>query len=171
MASAFWNWDASRTPCKLTYIPITRPWLAPRHPTTLLCSTSSHLMSDVRSPAFERRRKRTGRHLSSGTLEAPFPYLRTSRFHGYEEERTLPGALGDVFGLVHVTMFSPEVQRDVTNIAANSASTLRCGFENIKQIPSWRKAGSSFVFQRVQKIEDRLRRTSKQIHTKISHTN
>lgn len=40
------------------------------------------------------------------------------------------------------------------------------GFENIKQIPSRRKVGWPFVFQRVQKIEDRLRRTSKQTELK-----
>lgn len=85
-------------------------------------------MSDGRSPAFEGRRKRTGRHLSSDTLGAAFPYLRTSRFHGYEEERTLRGALGDVFGLACVTTFSPEMRPYATDSAASSAATLRVWF-------------------------------------------
>ncbi|CAE1249657.1 unnamed protein product [Acanthosepion pharaonis] len=41
----------------------------------------------------------------------------------YEEERTLPGALGDVSGLACVTAVSPEKRRDATDIAASSAAT------------------------------------------------
>lgn len=36
-----------------------------------------------RTRIFQGRRKRTGRRPSRGALQVPFPYLRTSRFHGH----------------------------------------------------------------------------------------
>ncbi|CAE1266925.1 unnamed protein product [Acanthosepion pharaonis] len=72
------------------------------------------------------RRKSTGRRPSRGALQVPFPFLRTSRFHGHgplRRRENSSGALGDVSGLACVTAVSPEERRDATDTAASSAAT------------------------------------------------
>ena len=63
----------------------------------------------------------------------------------YEEERTLPGAPGDVSGLACVTAVSPEKRRAPPKQRRHPRALSESGFGNINPIPFRREAGRSFL--------------------------
>ena len=63
----------------------------------------------------------------------------------YEEERTLPGAPGDVSGLACVTAVSPEKRRAPPKRCRHPRALSESGFGNINPIPFRREAGRSIV--------------------------
>lgn len=106
-----------------------------------------------RTRIFQGRRKRTGRRPSRGALQVPFPYLRTSRFHGHgplrRRENSSRGSRRRLRARLRHRGFAREATRRHRHCCQqrrHPRALSESGFGNINPIPFRRKAGrSSFV--------------------------
>lgn len=104
-----------------------------------------------RTRIFQGRRKRTGRRPSRGALQVPFPYLRTSRFHGHgplrRRENSSRGSRRRLRARLRHRGFAREATRRHRHCCQQRRHHPRAlsesGFGNINPIPFRRKAGRS----------------------------